>query len=114
MGWMNAVHALDSVGKLPTFLRPRSEGAAPATMGDSTTTFGFTAYLHTNYRKPLLVTTPIVLIRAKVDRVEGRKKFLTATLSSPGGTLFADAESLFLLPRPREKKTGSPGGTAGS
>jgi hypothetical protein len=57
-----------------------------------------TAYLHVNYRK----VTPIeaeLRVEAKVDRIEGRKRFLTGALYH-GDTLTADAEGLFIELRP--------------
>ncbi|TVT21953.1 PaaI family thioesterase [Amycolatopsis acidiphila] len=57
-----------------------------------------TAYLHVNYRK----ITPIEVelrVEAKVDRVEGRKRFLTGALYD-GEHLTADAEGLFVELRP--------------
>jgi acyl-coenzyme A thioesterase PaaI-like protein len=57
-----------------------------------------TAYLHVNYRK----VTPIGVeleVEAKVDRIEGRKRWVTGRLLQDG-TVLADAEALFveLLP----------------
>lgn len=61
-------------------------------------TIGRTAYLKVNYRK----ITPIgveLQVDATVDRIEGRKRWVSARLSDHG-TLIADAEGLFveLLP----------------
>jgi acyl-coenzyme A thioesterase PaaI-like protein len=61
-------------------------------------TVGRTAYLHVNYRR----ITPIgrqLQLDATLDRVEGRKRFVTGRLHD-GDTLVADAEGLFveLLP----------------
>lgn len=53
-----------------------------------------TAYLHVNYR----VLTPVgtqLRVAARVDREDGRKRFLSATLHH-GETLLADAEGLFV------------------
>jgi acyl-coenzyme A thioesterase PaaI-like protein len=57
-----------------------------------------TASLHVNFR----AITPIGLqlrASARVDRVEGRKRFLTGTIHD-GDTLTADAEGLFIELRP--------------
>jgi acyl-coenzyme A thioesterase PaaI-like protein len=57
-----------------------------------------TAYLHVNYR----AVTPIgpeLRVSARVDRIEGRKRFLTGTIHH-GDTLTADAEGLFVELRP--------------
>lgn len=61
-------------------------------------TVGRTAYLHVNYRN----ITPIgreLQLEASLDRIEGRKRFITGRLRD-GDTLVADAEGLFveLLP----------------
>ncbi|WP_285573612.1 PaaI family thioesterase [Actinoallomurus iriomotensis] len=53
-----------------------------------------TAYLHTEYR----AITPIgrdLTVRARVDRVSGRKLFLTAELSD-GDAVCAESEALFV------------------
>lgn len=57
-------------------------------------TVGRTAYLHVNYRN----ITPIgreLQLAATLDRVEGRKRFVTGRLHD-GDTLVADAEGLFI------------------
>jgi acyl-coenzyme A thioesterase PaaI-like protein len=61
-------------------------------------TVGRTAYLHVNYRH----ITPIgreLELEATLDRIEGRKRFVTGRLRD-GDTVVADAEGLFveLLP----------------
>lgn len=58
-----------------------------------------TAYLHVNYRKVTPLDVPLI-IEGKVDRVEGRKTFITARLTEEDGTLLADGEGLMvqLLP----------------
>jgi len=57
-----------------------------------------TAYLHVNYR----TITPLdreLQLQAVVDRVEGRKIWISAALRD-GGTLLSDAESLFVTLKP--------------
>ena len=57
-----------------------------------------TAYLHVNFR----AITPIghdLRVTARVDRVEGRKRFLSGAIHHDG-TLTADAEGLFVELRP--------------
>ncbi len=57
-----------------------------------------TAYLQANFR----AVTPIgpeLRVSARVDRIEGRKRFLTGTIHH-GDTLTADAEGLFVELRP--------------
>ncbi|MFH5227188.1 PaaI family thioesterase [Antrihabitans spumae] len=58
-----------------------------------------TAYLHINYRKVTPLNVPLV-IEGRVDRVEGRKAFVSARLSDEAGTLLADSDALMvqLLP----------------
>ncbi|UGT64629.1 PaaI family thioesterase [Nocardia asteroides] len=54
-----------------------------------------TGYLHVNYRK----VTPLertLAVRGRVDRVEGRKTFVTAELRDDQGELLADAEGLMI------------------
>jgi len=61
-------------------------------------TVGRTAYLHVNYRH----ITPIereLHLEVTLDRVEGRKRFVSGRLRD-GGTIVADAEGLFIELRP--------------
>ena len=57
-----------------------------------------TAYLHVNYRA-ITPIGPELRVSARVDRIEGRKRFLTGTIHH-GDTLTADAEGLFVELRP--------------
>jgi acyl-coenzyme A thioesterase PaaI-like protein len=57
-----------------------------------------TAYLHVNYRAITPVDRELVL-RAAIEREDGRKRFVTATLHD-GEHLVADAEGLFVELRP--------------
>ncbi|WP_019201928.1 PaaI family thioesterase [Tsukamurella sp. 1534] len=54
-----------------------------------------TAYLHVNYRKVTPLNVPLV-IEGRVDRVDGRKTFITSRLTEEDGTLLADGEGLML------------------
>ncbi|MFI5780387.1 PaaI family thioesterase [Nocardia sp. NPDC051570] len=58
-----------------------------------------TAFLHVNYRKITPVETPLV-VEGTVDRIEGRKTFVSARLRDESETLLADCEGLMveLLP----------------
>ncbi|MFG1789990.1 PaaI family thioesterase [Nocardia sp. NPDC049149] len=58
-----------------------------------------TAYLHVNYRKITPLETPLT-VRGRVDRIEGRKTFITAELVDEQGNVLADCEGLMvqLLP----------------
>jgi len=57
-----------------------------------------TAYLHVNYRN-ITPIGPELWVEAHVDRVEGRKRFLTGAIYHDG-TLTAAAEGLFVELRP--------------
>ncbi len=58
-----------------------------------------TAFLHVNYRKVTPLETALT-VRGRVDRIEGRKTFITAELLDEQGNLLADCEGLMvqLLP----------------
>ncbi|KAK8038164.1 thioesterase superfamily protein [Apiospora phragmitis] len=61
----------------------------------------FTAYLHTQYRRPVPTTAGALLVRArfvKVDVARG-KFFAEATLEDAEGTVLASAEALFVRAR---------------
>ena len=57
-----------------------------------------TAYLHVNYRQIVPIETKLQ-IDAAVDRVEGRKIFVSGRLSD-GDAVLTDAEALFVLLKP--------------
>lgn len=59
---------------------------------------GMTANLSVNYRSPTPLLKPLVF-RAKLERVEGRKVFTSATLHH-GTTLCADATAVFVSMSP--------------
>jgi len=55
----------------------------------------FTAYMNTSYRKP--VPTPsVILCRARLERIDGRKVFIHATIEDGKGTILTVGESMFL------------------
>lgn len=58
-----------------------------------------TAYLHVNYRKITPLETSLT-VRGRVDRIEGRKTYITAELADEQGNVLADCEGLMveLLP----------------
>jgi acyl-coenzyme A thioesterase PaaI-like protein len=60
-----------------------------------------TAYLHVNFRAVTPVG-PELRVTARVDRIEGRKRFLTGAIYHDG-TLTADAEGLFVELRPGQQ-----------
>jgi acyl-coenzyme A thioesterase PaaI-like protein len=57
-----------------------------------------TAYLHVNYRQIVPIEKELQ-VDAGVDRVEGRKIFVSGTLSD-GDTVLTDSEALFVLLKP--------------
>jgi acyl-coenzyme A thioesterase PaaI-like protein len=58
-----------------------------------------TAYLHVDYRKVTPINQPLV-IRGRVDSVEGRKAFVSGELTDDDGALLAEGHGLMvrLLP----------------
>lgn len=54
-----------------------------------------TAYLHINYRKVTPLDTELVM-EGSVDRVEGRKTFISAVLRDLDGNLLADSDALMV------------------
>jgi len=54
-----------------------------------------TAFLHINYRKVTPLDTELV-IEGSVDRVEGRKTFISAVLKDTEGNVLADCEALMV------------------
>ncbi|ETV87649.1 hypothetical protein H257_01149 [Aphanomyces astaci] len=62
---------------------------------------GFTANLNVNFRKPLPVDT-FGLIYTKFDKRERRKVYMKSRLEDNDGNLYAEATTLFILPKPTE------------
>ena len=58
---------------------------------------GFTAYLNVNYREPVLANTECIL-RTRVTKNEGRKKFMEAHLIDAEGQVLVEADALFINP----------------
>ncbi|QKX53898.1 uncharacterized protein TRUGW13939_00978 [Talaromyces rugulosus] len=59
---------------------------------------GVTVKLDISYRVPIPVNS-IVLVAAKVEKVEGRKAWVNATIQDPKeSTVFVEAEALFIEP----------------
>jgi acyl-coenzyme A thioesterase PaaI-like protein len=59
----------------------------------------FTAYLHIDYKAPLIAGTPL-LVATSIARVEGRKLFLESRVQSlDGGTVYATGNALFVIAR---------------
>lgn len=59
-------------------------------------------YFNTSlFRKPIPAVTSVV-VQAKIEKIEGRKVFLSATVESLHGVKYADATALFVVPRDKE------------
>ena len=58
-----------------------------------------TANLNVNYRQPLPMNTTCIL-RSKLNKLEGRKMFMAASLHDLNGKMIADSSSLFIALRP--------------
>jgi acyl-coenzyme A thioesterase PaaI-like protein len=54
-----------------------------------------TAFLHVDYRKVTPIDTPL-LVRGRIDSVEGRKAFTSAELTDPDGVVLAEARGLMV------------------
>jgi thioesterase superfamily protein 4 len=59
-----------------------------------------TASLAMNYRAPIK-TPGIVLARATVSKVDGRKVWVKAAIEDGKGGVFADGEALYIIARPK-------------
>lgn len=96
LGWTNAVAVLADHGALEAVLRGES---IDMDTGGSPAMFGFTANLFVNYRAPLKQGATVEFL-CKVDRVEGRKRFLVGEMRDvETNELIADCTSLFVIPR---------------
>ena len=58
-----------------------------------------TAFLHVDYRNVTPIDTRLIA-RGRVDRVDGRKAFVSADLTDADGTLLAESHGLMVLLRP--------------
>ncbi|XP_038078631.1 acyl-coenzyme A thioesterase THEM4-like isoform X2 [Patiria miniata] len=86
-------------------LRGWVHAGAIATMHDSTTAvlatnmgtkLAFTAYIHINFMRPIPVRSPI-LMEAKIEKMEGKKMFLTSSLKSlDETTVYSDCRALWI------------------
>ncbi|KAI8889956.1 Thioesterase/thiol ester dehydrase-isomerase, partial [Backusella circina FSU 941] len=59
---------------------------------------GFTANLNVNYRRPI-TSDQWVVARAKVDKVEERKAYVSASIENLEGQILTEATSLYISPR---------------
>jgi acyl-coenzyme A thioesterase PaaI-like protein len=106
LGWANAMSLLAERGRLAALIERARTGLGPSdTLDDDTPNdFGYTAFLHVNYRSPCRRSesdgSVSVELVCSLDRVDGRKRFITGTMHDvESGQLIADSEGMFLLPR---------------
>ena len=60
-----------------------------------------TAYLHVEYRAVTPIDTPLIS-RGRIDRLDGRKAFITATMTDPDGTVLSEANGLMIKLLPHQ------------
>jgi acyl-coenzyme A thioesterase PaaI-like protein len=60
-----------------------------------------TAYLHVDYRAVTPIDTPLIS-RGRIDRLDGRKAFITATMTDPDGTVLSEANGLMIKLLPHQ------------
>ena len=60
-----------------------------------------TAYLHVDYRAVTPIDQPLIS-RGRVERLDGRKAFLTATMTDLGGTVLSEANGLMIKLLPHQ------------
>ncbi len=54
-----------------------------------------TAYLHVEYRAVTPIDTPLIS-RGRIERIDGRKAFITATMTDHDGTVLSEANGLMI------------------
>ncbi|CCG84639.1 protein of unknown function [Taphrina deformans PYCC 5710] len=79
-------------GGLTAMLIDEASGLANMNHNDAHT---FTANLNVNYRKPI-PAPGVVLCRASITAVQGRKRFIKCTVEGPDNVIYADSVALFL------------------
>jgi acyl-coenzyme A thioesterase PaaI-like protein len=60
-----------------------------------------TAYLHVDYRAVTPIDTPLIS-RGRIDRLDGRKAFVTATMTDADGTVLSEANGLMIKLLPHQ------------
>lgn len=60
-----------------------------------------TAYLHVEYRAVTPIDQPLIS-RGRIDRLEGRKAFITATMTDAAGTVLSEASGLMIKLLPHQ------------
>lgn len=65
---------------------------------------GFTANLNINYKRPIM-SDQWVVMKAKLDKLEDRKAYVSASIQSlDGETVFTEATSLYISPKPKPQQ----------
>jgi hypothetical protein len=60
-----------------------------------------TAYLHVDYRKITPIDEPLVS-RGRIDTIDGRKAFVSATMTDSDGTVLSEASGLMIRLLPHQ------------
>jgi acyl-coenzyme A thioesterase PaaI-like protein len=60
-----------------------------------------TAYLHVDYRKVTPIDEPLVSV-GQIDRIDGRKAFMTATMTDSDGNVLSEASGLMIRLLPHQ------------
>ena len=60
-----------------------------------------TAYLHVDYQKVTPIDEPLVA-RGRIERIDGRKAFITATMTDADGTVLSEANGLMIKLLPHQ------------
>jgi acyl-coenzyme A thioesterase PaaI-like protein len=60
-----------------------------------------TAYLHVDYRAVTPIDTPLIS-RGRIERLDGRKAFITATMTDPDGAVLSEANGLMIKLLPHQ------------
>ena len=61
----------------------------------------WTAYLHVAYKKVTPIDEPLVA-RGRIGRLDGRKAFITATMTDVDGTVLSEANGLMIKLLPHQ------------
>jgi acyl-coenzyme A thioesterase PaaI-like protein len=93
VGGNNAVHG----GVIPLFF-DRHFGMIVSAAGRPVSR---TAYLHVDYRKITPIGEPLVS-RGCIDSLDGRKAFITATMTDTDGTVLSEANGLMIRLLPNQ------------
>jgi len=100
LGWANAAARLAEVDGLALLLDPSSSADL---MQASVATFGFTAFLHVDFKRPLLLASRggdgVVVLTCRAVKSEGRKMFVEGAMAASDGSAIAAANALFVRPR---------------